>query len=142
MPAIVCGGRMLEAKYLCTYDLLSSIPTLDGHLTVTQEIFQWCEIIKTGSKARLVRDGRRIVAPDFGLGERHTLAIEKLILDPICTQRIKPGKAAPPSWRVAHVGWLLQASQTPKTSKQWRPLFLYPLDLFQFTSSIRHPQEA
>ena len=24
------GGRMIESKYLCTYDLFSSIPTLDG----------------------------------------------------------------------------------------------------------------
>ena len=23
------GGRMIESKYLCTYDLFSSIPTLD-----------------------------------------------------------------------------------------------------------------
>ncbi len=26
---ILLGGRMLESKYLCTYDLFSSIPTLD-----------------------------------------------------------------------------------------------------------------
>ena len=35
------GGRMIESKYLCTYDLFSSIPTLDGTKTVTQEIFDW-----------------------------------------------------------------------------------------------------
>jgi len=36
---VLRGGRMLESKYLCTYDLFSSIPTLDESRTVTQEIF-------------------------------------------------------------------------------------------------------
>jgi len=38
---VMRGGRMIESKYLCTYDLFSSIPTLDGAKTVTQEIFDW-----------------------------------------------------------------------------------------------------
>ncbi len=36
---VLRGGRMLESKYLCTYDLFSSIPTLDDSRTVTQGIF-------------------------------------------------------------------------------------------------------
>ena len=32
------GGRMIESKYLCTFDLFSSIPTLDESRTVAQEI--------------------------------------------------------------------------------------------------------
>lgn len=79
---MVRGGRMLESKYLCTYDLFSSVPTLDGKQTVTQEIFAWNEIIKTGSKSRLVRAGQRIDAPEFGLSERHILTIEKLMIEP------------------------------------------------------------
>jgi oleate hydratase len=43
---VVRGGRMIESKYVCTYDLFSSIPTLDESKTVTQEIFQWNEVIK------------------------------------------------------------------------------------------------
>jgi oleate hydratase len=35
---VLRGGRMLESKYLCTYDLFSSIPTLDESKTVTQEV--------------------------------------------------------------------------------------------------------
>src|SRR5271169_6208420 len=31
---VVRGGRMLEGKYRCTYDLFSSIPTLDKTRTV------------------------------------------------------------------------------------------------------------
>jgi len=79
---LVRGGRMFESEYVCTYDLFASIPTLDRRQTVTQEIFQWNEVIRTGSKARLVRNGRRIVAPEFGLSERQILAIEKLVLEP------------------------------------------------------------
>lgn len=79
---MVRGGRMIESKYLCTYDLFSSIPTLDRKQTVTQEIFAWNELIKTGSKSRLIRAGRKIDAPEFGLSEKHILTIEQLVLEP------------------------------------------------------------
>ncbi len=79
---VLRGGRMLERKYLCTYDLFSSIPALDGTRTVTDEIFAWNETMKTSSKSRLVRDGRRQTAPDFGLSERHILTIERLAIEP------------------------------------------------------------
>ncbi len=79
---MIRGGRMIESKYLCTFDLFSSIPTLDGKQTVTQEIFEWNEIMKTGSKSRLVRNGRKIDAPEFGLAEKHILTIEKLMIEP------------------------------------------------------------
>ncbi len=79
---VLRGGRMLESKYLCTYELFSSIPTLDGSRTVTQEIFAWNETMKTSSKSRLVRDGRRQTAPAFGLSEKHILAIERLAIEP------------------------------------------------------------
>jgi oleate hydratase len=76
------GGRMLESKYLCTWDLFSSIPALQGSKTVTQEIFDWNEELKTSSHSRLVRNGRRIDAPEFGLSERHILALELLGAEP------------------------------------------------------------
>jgi len=79
---IVRGGRMLEGKYQCTYDLFSSIPTLDKKQTVTQEILQWNEVIKTVSKARLVRGGHKLDTPEFGLSERHILNLERLALEP------------------------------------------------------------
>jgi oleate hydratase len=79
---VMRGGRMLESKYLCTYDLFSSIPTLDGHQTVTQEIFEWNATTKTSSRARLFRDGKSINAPKFGLSEKHILTIERLELTP------------------------------------------------------------
>ena len=79
---VVRGGRMMESKYLCTYDLFSTIPTLDRSKTVTQEIFEWNEVIKTSSHARLVRDGQPINAPEFGLSEADILKIEWLIAEP------------------------------------------------------------
>lgn len=79
---VLRGGRMIESKYLCTYDLFSSIPTLDGSKTVTREIFAWNETMKTSSKSRLVRDGRRYSAPKFGLSEKDILTIERLAMEP------------------------------------------------------------
>jgi len=79
---VLRGGRMIESKYLCTYDLFSSIPTLDESKTVTQEIFAWNETMKTSSQSRLFRDGHRLDAPKFGLGERHILALERLAIEP------------------------------------------------------------
>jgi oleate hydratase len=76
------GGRMMESKYQCTYDLFSSIPTLDKSKTVTQEIFQWNEVLKTGSKSRLVRGGHKLDSPDFGLSEKHILTLERLTIEP------------------------------------------------------------
>ena len=77
---ILRGGRMFESKYLCTFELFDSIPTLDDRWTVTQEIMAWNETLKTSSKSRLMRDGLRQTAPKFGLSERDIGAIEKLVL--------------------------------------------------------------
>ncbi|QNA83731.1 oleate hydratase [Sphingomonas sp. So64.6b] len=79
---VLRGGRMLESKYLCTFDLFASIPTLDAQSTVTQEILDWNETIKTSSKSRLFEDGHRQVAPAFGLSEQHILTIERLAIEP------------------------------------------------------------
>ena len=79
---VLRGGRMLEGKYLCTFGLFASIPTLDGSMSVTQEIEQWNRTMPTSSKSRLVRDGHRQTAPRFGLSERHILAIERMALEP------------------------------------------------------------
>lgn len=79
---IARGGRMLESKYLCTFDLFSTIPTLDGSQTVTAEIFNWNKAVKTSSNSRLMRGGKRQTAPKFGLSERQILAIEWLVIEP------------------------------------------------------------
>ena len=76
------GGRMLESNYLCTFDLFSSIPTLDGSQTVTEETFAWNRTMQTRAKSRLVRHGVSIDAPAFGLSESDILTIERLIVEP------------------------------------------------------------
>ncbi|MFN8700588.1 MAG: oleate hydratase [Rhodospirillales bacterium] len=76
------GGRMLEAKYLCTFALYDSIPTLDGKQTVTQEIVAWNKTMRTSSKARFMRAGMREDAPEYGLAERHIAALSMLVLEP------------------------------------------------------------
>jgi len=75
---VMRGGRMFESKYLCTFDLFSSIPTLDESKTVTQEVFQWNVAMNTSSKSRLFRHGHRLTAPKFGLTERHILTLERI----------------------------------------------------------------
>ena len=79
---VLRGGRMFESKYVCTFELFSSIPTLAGGQTVTQEILAWNETMKTSSKSRLMIDGRREDAPKLGLSERQILTIERLALEP------------------------------------------------------------
>ncbi|PQV42973.1 oleate hydratase [Paraburkholderia sp. BL23I1N1] len=79
---VVRGGRMLESKYLCTYDLFDSIPTLDGRISVTKEIFDWNETSRTCSKARLIRNGQREDAPPYWLAETHLLTLGRLSLEP------------------------------------------------------------
>jgi oleate hydratase len=76
------GGRMLEEKYLCTFALFDSIPTLGGERTVTQEIVDWNKTMPTSSKARFVRAGVREDAPEYGLAERHIAALSLLLLEP------------------------------------------------------------
>jgi oleate hydratase len=78
---VVRGGRMLESKYVCTYDLFSSIPTLDGTKNVTQEIFDWNHVLETSSHSRLVRNAQPINAPAFNLSEKHILALERLMIE-------------------------------------------------------------
>ncbi|WP_353064507.1 oleate hydratase [Tunturibacter psychrotolerans] len=79
---VMRGGRMIESKYVCTYDLFSTIPTLDETQTVTQEIFKWNETMKTSSRSRLFRGGKAVDTPDFGLSDRHIRTIERLELEP------------------------------------------------------------
>jgi len=79
---VLRGGRMLESKYLCTFALFDSIPTLDESQTVTQETLRWNQTMPTSSKSRLIREGKRQTAPHFGLSETHILAIARLVLEP------------------------------------------------------------
>ena len=78
---VLRGGRMFESKYVCTLELFASIPTLDGKTTVTLETLAWNERMHTSAKSRLVRDGRRETAPEFGLTEGDILTIERIAIE-------------------------------------------------------------
>jgi oleate hydratase len=57
---ILRGGRMLNFSYLCTYDLLSKVPSLtDPAKTVKQELDEFNAVPgnKTNAHARLVAKG-------------------------------------------------------------------------------------
>ena len=67
---VIRGGRMFEAHFGCTFDLLQTIPVLDGELSVTDEILRFTRDIPTSSNSRLVVEGQRMEAPSFGLSLR------------------------------------------------------------------------
>ena len=78
---LVRGGRMFEAHYGCTFDLLDGIPTLtDPDCSVTEEIKRFTEQVVTSSKCRLVIDGGRVAAPEFGLTLRNKWDLIRLSL--------------------------------------------------------------
>lgn len=79
---VMRGGRMIESKYRCTFDLFSFIPTLDQSQTVTEEIFKCNADLQTDSRARLFRGGHPVEAPAFGLSEKQILIIERLGIEP------------------------------------------------------------
>ena len=79
---VLRGGRMLESKYLCTFDLFGSIPTLDGDKTVTDEILDWNKTLQTSAKSRLVRGGVALTAPKFGLSEGDIATLSRLLVEP------------------------------------------------------------
>ena len=59
---VIRGGRMLNFSYVCLYDLLKSVPTLDNpSKNVYQEIMEFTEAHKTHSNARLVDKERNKV---------------------------------------------------------------------------------
>ena len=69
------GGRMFEAEYRCTYDLLSEIPSLDDpSVSVTQEILDGHEAFAWDDISRLVDENGEIVdVTSMGFSERDRL---------------------------------------------------------------------
>jgi len=56
---VMGGGRMLESRHVCAFDLSNSVPTLDMTRSVTAETRDWKRTMKTLSRFRLVRGGMR-----------------------------------------------------------------------------------
>ncbi|MFI2720131.1 oleate hydratase [Streptomyces collinus] len=78
------GGRMFEAEFRCTYDLLSTIPTLaDPSVSVTQEILAGHEECAWDDIARLVDgDGKIVDTTSMGFSERDRLELIRCLATP------------------------------------------------------------
>lgn len=74
---VMRGGRMFEAKYLCTYDLLSEIPDLDNPaISAKQDIKDFSAKFWWNSTARLVDDKCAVLpvkSMGFDMGDRMAL---------------------------------------------------------------------
>lgn len=80
---LIRGGRMHEEHFVCTWDLLSEIPTLqDPGLSVTQEVFEFNKQVVSCSHARLLRAGKKIDVSSFGLSKRDTFDLMRLNMTP------------------------------------------------------------
>lgn len=86
------GGRMFEEHYVCTYDLLSTIPSLTNSTkSVKEEIFEFTSQFPSYSSCRLLRDGQKVDFSDFGLSERDRLDLTSLFFhfeDSLGSQRV------------------------------------------------------
>lgn len=78
------GGRMFEPNFVCTLDLLSSIPAPgDPSISVRDDILAFNRMVPSRAQCRLVRDGRK--AEDLfqlGFGPEEIMAISRLLLSP------------------------------------------------------------
>jgi oleate hydratase len=70
---LIRGGRMHEAHYACTWDLLAGIPSLDDPaISVTEEVFAFNQRVVSCSHARLLRAGQKVDVASYGL-DRHDI---------------------------------------------------------------------
>lgn len=78
------GGRMFEAEFRCTYDLLGGIPTLDDpSVSVTEEILAGHEEFAWNDIARLVDgDGKIVDTRSMGFSEHDRLALVRCLAAP------------------------------------------------------------
>lgn len=89
---IMRGGRMLNFSYLCTYDLLSFIPSLNNpDMTVYEEIKAFNEKIKTNAHARVVEGGKITDVSSMGFSNTDRLNLIEIMAvceDHLGTKRI------------------------------------------------------
>jgi oleate hydratase len=78
------GGRMFEPNFVCTLDLLSTIPALDDpSVSVTDDILAFNRMVPGRAECRLVRDGRKTEDRyRLGLGPEEIVALNRLLLTP------------------------------------------------------------
>lgn len=78
---LVRGGRMFEPHFACTFDLLSSIPSMDNPgQSVTDDILAFNRAVPGSSNCRMVRGGEKADVSRLGLGLRDILNLNRLLL--------------------------------------------------------------
>jgi len=78
------GERMFEPNYVCTYDLLSFIPSSDDPAkSIKQDIFEFVDEYHWNNKARLIdKEGKVANFHNFGFDERDRLDIVEFTSKP------------------------------------------------------------
>lgn len=77
------GERMFEPNYVCTYDLMSFIPSLeDPYKSVKEDTFAYSRTYPWNNKCRLVANGNKLNADDYGLTPQDTMEMMALNLKP------------------------------------------------------------
>lgn len=78
------GGRMFEPNFVCTLDLLASIPAPDNPaISVTEDILSFNRMVTPWGDCRIVRDGKK--AEDrlsLGLGPQEIVSLNQLLVTP------------------------------------------------------------
>lgn len=78
---VIRGGRMFEQHFVCMYDLLSSIPSMDvPGKTIKEEMDAFNLEFVGSSRCRLVRDGRKANTSSFGFRARNLLDLSRLLM--------------------------------------------------------------
>ncbi len=80
---VVRGGRMHEEHYVCYWDLLSDIPSLeDPDVSVTEESFAFNKKFVSDAHARLLKDGKIMDVSSYGLSLRDQSELLRLTFTP------------------------------------------------------------
>ena len=78
---LIRGGRMHEEHFVCTWDLLSVIPSLDDPaISVKEEIFAFNRQVVSGSHSRLLKSGEKIDVSSYGLSKHDIVDLLKLTM--------------------------------------------------------------
>src|SRR6185437_8390772 len=81
---ILPTGSVFDAKFLCSFDLLATIPSIsDPGISVRDEFFTFNARDPYHDRAHLIdRNGRIVQGPHFGLSVRDRLDLVRLALTP------------------------------------------------------------
>lgn len=88
---VIRGGRMFNFSYVCTYDLLSFIPSLsDPSRTLLDEFREFNARIKTHADCRLVAGGRKLDVSSMGFSMKDRIDLIEVALSPEESLGAKP----------------------------------------------------